>query len=292
MAKLPMNEDLPFDEATTPPLVSTGDLPLHAEIRQLVTDAYERYRGDDSGTVADYIPVLAQAWPDLFGIAVVGPWASQSRSGTSPRRSRSRASRSRSCSPTSATRSATRPPASASGSTARASRSTRSWPSSSNAERTMNPLVNAGAIATTSLAPGATLEEKWTSIRERLSRFAGRGAHRQRGGLRLRVGDQHAQPGHRPPPQGQRRLLLRPRRGDRHLHPPVLAGRDGPRPRGDGGHAGERRCQPGHRRDGDQARGVPAGAGRDGERRNVRASPGTGSTRSGSRARAASAAAS
>ena len=43
-----------------------------------------------------------------------------------------------------------------------------------NAERTMNPLVNAGAIATTSLAPGATLEEKWTSIRERLSMFAGR----------------------------------------------------------------------------------------------------------------------
>jgi glutaminase len=43
-----------------------------------------------------------------------------------------------------------------------------------NAERTMNPLVNAGAIATTSLAPGATADEKWASIRERLSMFAGR----------------------------------------------------------------------------------------------------------------------
>src|SRR4029079_11824925 len=43
-----------------------------------------------------------------------------------------------------------------------------------NAERTMNPLVNAGAIATTHLPPGDTLEEKWTSIRERLSMFAGR----------------------------------------------------------------------------------------------------------------------
>ena len=43
-----------------------------------------------------------------------------------------------------------------------------------NDERTMNPLVNAGAIATTSLVPGATAEEKWESIRERLSRFAGR----------------------------------------------------------------------------------------------------------------------
>jgi len=43
-----------------------------------------------------------------------------------------------------------------------------------NSARTMNPLVNAGAIATSSLAPGATPGEKWDSIRERLSRFAGR----------------------------------------------------------------------------------------------------------------------
>jgi glutaminase len=30
-----------------------------------------------------------------------------------------------------------------------------------NKDRTMTPMVNAGAIATTNLAPGATLEEKW-----------------------------------------------------------------------------------------------------------------------------------
>ncbi len=74
MTKVSMHEKLPFDETATPPRVSTGDLPMHAEIRQLVTDAYELYRDDNSGTVADYIPVLAQAAPDLFGIAVVGPW--------------------------------------------------------------------------------------------------------------------------------------------------------------------------------------------------------------------------
>ena len=38
----------------------------------------------------------------------------------------------------------------------------------------MNPLVNAGAIATTSLAPGSTAEEKWEGVRAGLSRFAGR----------------------------------------------------------------------------------------------------------------------
>ena len=35
-------------------------------------------------------------------------------------------------------------------------------------------MVNAGAIATTSLVPGATAEEKWSFIHSGLSRFAGR----------------------------------------------------------------------------------------------------------------------
>ena len=38
----------------------------------------------------------------------------------------------------------------------------------------MNPMVNAGAIATTSLIPGDTAEEKLERIRDGLSRFAGR----------------------------------------------------------------------------------------------------------------------
>src|SRR5262249_27355796 len=37
-----------------------------------------------------------------------------------------------------------------------------------------NPMVNAGAIATTSLVPGATLAAKWKFIHDGLSRFAGR----------------------------------------------------------------------------------------------------------------------
>ena len=35
-------------------------------------------------------------------------------------------------------------------------------------------MANAGAIATTSLVPGTTIEAKWKSIHEGLSRFAGR----------------------------------------------------------------------------------------------------------------------
>ncbi len=37
-----------------------------------------------------------------------------------------------------------------------------------------NPMVNSGAIATTSLVPGQTLEAKWNFLHERLSQFAGR----------------------------------------------------------------------------------------------------------------------
>src|SRR5262245_37783110 len=37
-----------------------------------------------------------------------------------------------------------------------------------------NPMVNSGAIATTSLVPGANLVEKWKFIHDGLSRFAGR----------------------------------------------------------------------------------------------------------------------
>lgn len=37
-----------------------------------------------------------------------------------------------------------------------------------------NPMVNSGAIATASLIPGATLEDKWQLVRTQLSLFAGR----------------------------------------------------------------------------------------------------------------------
>jgi glutaminase len=36
-----------------------------------------------------------------------------------------------------------------------------------------NPMVNAGAIATTSLVPGATIEAKWQFVHDGLSQFAG-----------------------------------------------------------------------------------------------------------------------
>ena len=264
-----MHETLPFDEATTPPRVSTGDLPMHAEIRQVVTDAYERYRGEEQRQRRGLHPRAGGGVAGPVRIAVVDPAAGRSRSGMWRRFSIQSVSKpfvfALVCEAVGSEEARLRLGVNGTG-----------LPFNSlmavelNAERTMNPMVNAGAIATTSLVPGATAEEKWAAIRERLSRFAGRELASRRG-LRLGVGHQHAQPGHRPPPRELRAALLRPRRGDRRLHPSVLPGRDRPRPRGDGGHAGQRRREPGHRRDGDQTRGVPASAGRDVERRVVRA---------------------
>ena len=72
MTKLPLHERLPFDERTTPPRVSTGELPQAEEVRSVVTEAYERYRTNADGAVANYIPILASASPESFGISVVG----------------------------------------------------------------------------------------------------------------------------------------------------------------------------------------------------------------------------
>ena len=53
-----------------------------------------------------------------------------------------------------------------------------------------NPMVNSGAIATTSLVPGRNAREKWKFIHEGLSRFAGRTLPLNDEVLRLGVGDQ------------------------------------------------------------------------------------------------------
>lgn len=52
--------------------ISTGALPSDSEVRTVVTVGYERYRSLGEGTVASYIPALAQAAPTAFGVCVAG----------------------------------------------------------------------------------------------------------------------------------------------------------------------------------------------------------------------------
>lgn len=174
MTDLSMHEQLPFEEGTTPSRVSTGELPQAEDVAQLVTDAYERYRTTADGTVADYIPVLAKASPDLFGISVVGARGRSFEIGDVDTRF--------------SIQSVSKPFVFALVCEAVGYESARQhlgvnstgFPFDSlmavelNPHRTMNPLVNAGAIATTSLVPGANAAEKFAQIRSGLSRFAGR----------------------------------------------------------------------------------------------------------------------
>jgi len=174
MTKLSMYESLPFDEATAPSLVSTGELPQTEQVRDAITEAYERYRSNGDGAVADYIPALASASPGLFGICVVG--------------ARGRFFEIGDVETAFSIQSVSKPfvfalVCEAIGYEAARHRlgvNSTGFPFNSlmavelNKDRTMNPLVNAGAIATTSLIPGDTGDEKWERIRDGLSRFAGR----------------------------------------------------------------------------------------------------------------------
>jgi glutaminase len=166
--------DLRKEEATEPCPISTGHLPDPDCVRRLVLEAHESYRGNDEGKVADYIPALARVPRDLFGIAVVGVNGNVIEVGDVDHLF--------------TIQSVSKPFVFALvcqeigylEARAKLGVNATGLPFNSvmaielNADRTMNPMVNAGAIAATSLVPGASAEEKWRFVQEGLSRFAGR----------------------------------------------------------------------------------------------------------------------
>lgn len=154
--------------------VSTGVLPAPARIDQVIGEAHARYRDLDDGAVADYIPELAEVDPDRFAVAVAevdgdvhtvgdadarftvqsvskafvyalarqehGPAVLRDRVGVD--------------------------------NTGLAFNSVIAIELGDGHPR--NPMVNAGALATTALMPGQTPAEQWEQVREGLSAFAGR----------------------------------------------------------------------------------------------------------------------
>ena len=131
-------------------------------------------------------------------------------------------------------------------------------------------MVNPGAIATTSLVPGASAEAKWRFIHEGLSRFAGRSLS-----LDAEVYASAAATNQRN--QGIARLLQSLGRiaGDpadaTDLYTrQCCAERQRQGPGGDGRDARGRRRQSAHRRARRRCRDLPAHAGRDDDRRPVR----------------------
>ncbi|HSJ70049.1 MAG TPA: glutaminase A [Acidimicrobiia bacterium] len=167
---------LPLPPETLPeaPVVSTGTLPPPDEVTDLVDEALTRYATEKDGTVADYIPALAGASPELFGISVTGVTGRTHSAGDAD-------------APFSI-QSISKPFVFAIVCDAIGPEVAQEFlgvnstglPFDSvmaielNQDRTGNPMVNAGAIATTSLVPGDTHEERWRFVREGLSRFAAR----------------------------------------------------------------------------------------------------------------------
>jgi glutaminase len=159
---------------TVSPCVSTGALPEAERVRALVTEAHTRFESVNEGKNADYIPALAHVPSHLFGISVMGTSGKAADAGDTEYAF--------------TIQSVSKPFVFAlicqtiGEDEARLKLGVNSTGLPFNSviavERTAdgitNPMVNAGAIAATSLAPGATADAKWQFIREQLSRFAGR----------------------------------------------------------------------------------------------------------------------
>jgi glutaminase len=164
----------PLDVDQVERQVSTGQLPSQDEVSAVVVEAYQRYRGLTDGVIADYIPALAKASVMQFGVCLVGVRGGSVAVGDADhlfsiqsisklftfalvcecigyRRARDLLGVNSTGLPFNSVMAI-----------------------ELNAERTINPMVNAGAIATTSLVPGASEEEKFAFIIDGLSRFAGR----------------------------------------------------------------------------------------------------------------------
>jgi glutaminase len=143
-------------------------------VQALVAEAHRRFVPVIDGQVADYIPALAAACPEHFGLCVAGcggplfeagdarvPFSIQSISkpflfalvcqAIGEEAAREKLGVNSTGLPFNSVLAVER-----------------------SGEGLSNPMVNAGAIAATSLAPGATLEAKWAFIEDGFSRFAGR----------------------------------------------------------------------------------------------------------------------
>src|SRR5690606_24452857 len=156
------------------PFISTGQLPSRQQIQALVLEAHERFRSNADGVNSDVYPVLTRTRSDLFGICVVESNGEVHAAGDAlhefaimsvskpfvfalvcehlgPEEVRRRVG------------------VNSTGLAFNSLAAVERGP-----EGRTNPMVNAGAIAVTSLVPGRSAEEKWRFIQAGLSRFAGR----------------------------------------------------------------------------------------------------------------------
>ena len=155
------------------PYVSTGHLPPRDRVRALVAEAYERCRSNKDGENSKVYPALARVPSALFGVCVVGTNGDVHAAGDTDHPF-SIMSVSKPfvfalvCEAVGVEIARQEIGVNATGLAFNSLEAVERNP-----DGRTNPMVNSGAIATTSLLPGATLEAKWTAIHNGLSRFAG-----------------------------------------------------------------------------------------------------------------------
>lgn len=155
------------------PFVSTGSLPPAGQVQQRVDEAHERFRGSGEGAVSDVYPSLARMPPDLLGISLVGAAGRVYEAGAADH-AFTIMSVSKPfvlalvCERIGAEQAVELLGADATG------QPFNSLAAIEAGAGITNPMVNSGAIATTSLTPGAGVEDRWAFLREGLERFAGR----------------------------------------------------------------------------------------------------------------------
>ena len=160
--------------AALPPYVSTGHLPPPERVRALVAEAYRRFRSNRDGENSKVYPALARVPKTLFGICVVGIRGKVYAAGDAEHEF-TIMSVSKPfifalvCEALGVEETRRRIGVNATGLAFNSLEGIER-----NADGRTNPMVNSGAIATTSLVPGKTLEAKWKFVHEGLSRFAGR----------------------------------------------------------------------------------------------------------------------
>jgi glutaminase len=162
------------DQKVSREYVSTGHLPSRRQVQAAVDEAYRLYRAEASGTTSQTYPALARVPGHLFGICVAGVGGSMYRAGDSGHEFTIMSVAkpfvfALVCETLGAEQARQKLGVNATG---------RAFDSLSFVERSAdgrsNPMVNAGAIAATSLVQGESSNEKWEYLADGLSRFAGR----------------------------------------------------------------------------------------------------------------------
>jgi glutaminase len=154
--------------------VSTGELPQRELVQSLVDQAHELYRSNRDGETSQLYPALARVSRELFGICVVDTGGTASTAGDidheftimsvskpfvfalvceliGPEVARQKLGVNSTGLPFNSLYAVER-----------------------SADGRTNPMVNAGAIAATSLAPGGSVRDRWQFLHEGISRFAGK----------------------------------------------------------------------------------------------------------------------